>query len=51
MGQTSLRNSGKFSSICEHRDWKNADLVAAQEACHHKLNFSKLLPEVDRLLG
>ena len=35
----------------EHRDWKNADLVAAQQACHHKLNFSKLMPEVDRLLG
>ncbi len=35
----------------EHRDWQGADLVAAQQACHHKLNFSKLLPEVDRLLG
>ena len=35
----------------EHRNWQGADLVAAQAACHHKLNFSKLLPEVDRLLS
>ncbi len=33
------------------RDWKDADLVAAREACHHKLDFSRLLPEVDRLLS
>ena len=35
----------------EARDWKDADLVAAREACHHKIDFSKLLPEVDRLLS
>ncbi len=35
----------------EARDWSGADLVAAREACHHKLDFSKLLPEVDRLLS
>ena len=33
------------------RDWKGADLAAAQAACHHKLDFARLLPEVDRLLG
>ena len=35
----------------EERDWQGADLEAAREACHDKLDFAKLLPEVDRLLG
>ena len=35
----------------EDRDWKDADLAAAREACHHKIDFSALLPEVDRLLS
>jgi predicted aldo/keto reductase-like oxidoreductase len=35
----------------EERDWQGADLVAAREACHHKIDFTKLLPEVDRLLS
>ena len=35
----------------ELRDWKGADLVAAQAACHHKLNFSAILPKVDQLLS
>jgi uncharacterized protein len=35
----------------EERDWQGADLAAAREACHHKIDFAKLLPEVDRLLG
>ena len=35
----------------EHRDWQGADLQAARAACHNKINFSQLLPEVDRLLG
>ncbi|MHC5542962.1 aldo/keto reductase, partial [Singulisphaera rosea] len=35
----------------EARDWKGADLEAAREACHHKINFAAMLPEVDRLLG
>ena len=35
----------------EERDWKDADLVAAREACHHKIDFSALLPKVDRLLS
>jgi uncharacterized protein len=35
----------------EERDWKGADLAAAREACHHKIDFANLLPETDRLLG
>ncbi len=35
----------------EERDWKGADLAAAREACHHKIDFSAMLPEVDRLLS
>jgi predicted aldo/keto reductase-like oxidoreductase len=35
----------------EERDWSGANLQAAREACHHKLDFAKILPEVDRLLG
>ncbi len=37
-------------SVAE-RDWKGADLAAAREACHHKIDFASLLPEVDRLLS
>jgi hypothetical protein len=35
----------------EERDWKDADLAAAREACHHKIDFASLLPKVDRLLS
>lgn len=35
----------------EARDWKDADLVAAREACPNKLNFSSLLPKVDEYLA
>jgi aryl-alcohol dehydrogenase-like predicted oxidoreductase len=35
----------------EARDWSGADLEAARAACPNKLNFSALLPEVDRLLA
>ena len=35
----------------EERDWKDADLVAAREACHHKIDFAAMLPKVDRLLS
>ncbi len=35
----------------EERDWKGADLQAAREACHNKIDFASILPEVDRLLG
>jgi predicted aldo/keto reductase-like oxidoreductase len=33
------------------RDWSDADLVAARAACPSKLDFAKLLPEVDRHLA
>jgi predicted aldo/keto reductase-like oxidoreductase len=33
------------------RDWKGADLAAAQAACPNRLNFSELLPKVDRHLA
>ncbi len=33
------------------RDWKGADLAAAQEACPSHLNFSELLPKVDEYLA
>ena len=35
----------------EERDWKGADLAAAREACHHKIDFANLLPDAERLLG
>jgi uncharacterized protein len=33
------------------RDWSDADLAAARAACPSKLDFAKLLPEVDRHLA
>ncbi|MGO9815711.1 MAG: aldo/keto reductase [Isosphaeraceae bacterium] len=35
----------------EERNWRDANLEAAREACPSKLDFAQLLPEVDRLLG
>jgi hypothetical protein len=35
----------------EERDWHGADLAAARDACPSRLDFARLLPEVDRLLG
>jgi predicted aldo/keto reductase-like oxidoreductase len=35
----------------EARDWSRANLDAAQAACPNKLDFAKLLPEVDRHLA
>ncbi len=35
----------------EARDWTGADLEAARAACPNRLDFARLLPEVDRLLG
>ena len=35
----------------EARDWTGADLAAATEACPNKLNFAKLLVEVERHLA
>jgi len=33
------------------RDWSNADLEAARAACPNKLDFARLLPEVDKHLA
>ena len=33
------------------RDWKGADLEAARQACHNKLDFAGLLPRVDSELA
>ncbi len=35
----------------EARDWSGADLEAARTACPNKLDFARLLPEVDRHLA
>jgi aryl-alcohol dehydrogenase-like predicted oxidoreductase len=35
----------------EERNWRDADLAAAREACASKLDFAQLLPKLDRLLG
>ena len=35
----------------EARDWSGADLEAARAACPDRLDFAKLLPEVDRHLA
>ena len=35
----------------EARDWSGADLEAARAACPNKLDFAKLLPEVERHLA
>ncbi|MFI5456769.1 MAG: aldo/keto reductase [Isosphaerales bacterium] len=35
----------------DERNWRGADLDAARAACPTKLDFARLLPEVDRLLG
>jgi uncharacterized protein len=33
------------------RDWTGADLEAARQACPNKLDFAKLLPRADKVLG
>ena len=35
----------------QEKDWQGADLAAARDACHNRLNFAEILPEVDRLLS
>jgi aryl-alcohol dehydrogenase-like predicted oxidoreductase len=35
----------------EERNWQGADLEAARNACPTKLDFARLMPEIDRLLG
>ncbi|MGC8642068.1 MAG: hypothetical protein ACP5XB_19560 [Isosphaeraceae bacterium] len=43
------RQYAKLSA--EARDWTGANLEAARQACPNKLDFARLLPEVDRLLA
>ena len=50
-GMRGLARESYAELAAEERDWKGADLAAAREACHHKIDFSALLPEVDRLLS
>jgi hypothetical protein len=35
----------------EARDWSGADLEAARAACPNRLDFARLLPEVERHLA
>jgi predicted aldo/keto reductase-like oxidoreductase len=35
----------------KQRDWRGADLEAAREACHNRLDFASLLPKIDRELA
>ncbi|MGE3820323.1 MAG: aldo/keto reductase, partial [Isosphaeraceae bacterium] len=35
----------------EARDWSTADLAAARDACPNRLDFAKLLPEVEKRLA
>ena len=37
--------------VPEARDWSSADLEAARNACPNRLDFARLLPEVDRHLA
>ncbi len=42
----------QFAELAEaHRDWAGADLAAAQAACPSNLNFSEILPKVERYLA
>jgi hypothetical protein len=42
----------RYSALSpEARDWSGADLEAARAACPSRLDFAKLLPEVDRHLA
>ena len=50
-GSRRLARESYAELTAEERDWSDADLAAAREACPSKLNFAQLLPEVDRLLG
>jgi len=50
-GMRSVARESYAELPTEERDWSGADLAAAREACHHKINFAELLPKVDRLLS
>jgi aryl-alcohol dehydrogenase-like predicted oxidoreductase len=42
----------KYAELsAEARDWSGADLEAARAACPNRLDFAKLLPQVDRYLA
>ena len=42
----------KYAELTDSaRDWKGADLAAAQAACPNHLNFAELLPKVDEYLA
>jgi hypothetical protein len=42
----------QYAALAEEaRDWSGADLEAARAACRNRLNFAKLLPEVERHLA
>jgi len=49
-----LRDSGRelYASLTpQQRDWHGADLAAASEACHCKLDFASLLPRAEEKLA
>jgi predicted aldo/keto reductase-like oxidoreductase len=50
-GMRSMARDEYAALPSEERNWQGADLAAAREACHHKIDFARLLPEVDRLLS
>ena len=50
-GDRSVARSEYAALTAEAKDWSGADLEAAREACPCKLNFTKLLPEVNRHLA
>ncbi len=50
-GMRSVAREEYAELAAEERDWKDADLAAAREACHHKIDFAAMLPKVDRLLS
>ncbi len=50
-GDRSIAREAYAKLTPEARDWSNADLAAAHSACPNKLNFAKLLPEVERHLS
>ena len=41
-----------YSELSElERNWSGADLEAARNACHYRVDFARILPEVERLLS
>ncbi len=50
-GARALAREGYAGLSEAERNWQGADLEAARQACPSKLDFARLLPETDRLLG